>query len=519
MKKLIALLLALGLAMMSCAALAESAAEGTDTAETAAETPAEPQLLATINGTEIYDNNEDLQYWISYYMYTLSSSGYDTEDPELLSDVNKYSLFNTLNFILLRHKAEELGLAEITEEERAEMEAEAHESWGSILENYETNYFGLTEESSEEDRIAARGDALAALEEMGYTEETYVAEMVDSSISNTLIERVQSYASKDLAVTDEEVDAYYTELVQEDEEAYKDDVSNYEFMTQYYGQDSYYVPEGYRGILHILLKVDEELINTWKDLTARLEEQLSHEDEEATESTEGTAEETAAADATPEPTAEPVTQEMVDAARQAILDSVSGTVDEIMAKYNAGTSFEDLIAEYGTDPGMQDEATLAEGYHIHKDSILYDADFVKGAMALEKAGDVSEPIVSQFGVHILQYLKDIPGGASELTDSLREELREALLTEKEQEAFNNLLDQWMAEADIQYTEAGEAWKLDEEEAEEDAEAEVPPMADAEATEVPAVTDEEAEAFETPDEREGATDAEAEAYEEPSAGAE
>ena len=127
--------------------------------------------------------------------------------------------------------------------------------------------------------------------------------------------------------------------------------------------------------------------------------------------------------------------------------------------------------------------------------------------------------MSQFGVHILQYLKDIPGGASELTDGLREELRETLLTEKEQEAFNNLLDQWMAEADIQYTEAGEAWKLDEEEAEEDAEAEVPPMADAEATEVPAVTDEEAEAFETPDEREGATDAEAEAYEEPSAGAE
>ena len=125
-------------------------------------------------------------------------------------------------------------------------------------------------------------------------------------------------------------------------------------------------------------------------------------------------------------------------------------------------------------------------------------------------------------MHILQYLKDIPGGAMELTDGLKEELREALMSEREQEAFNNLLDQWMAEADIQYTEAGEPWKMDEEEAEDDTEdgtedEEVPPMAEGEETEAPTVTDEEAEAFEAPSEREGATDPEAEAFEDPSAG--
>ena len=130
MKKLIALMMALCLAVMSCAALAEAADTTTETeaatetaeseataeaeaATTEAETTepeateaAEPQLLATVNGTEIYDNNEDLQYWISYYMYMLSSSGYDTEDPALLSDVNKYSLFNAMNFMVLRQKAD-----------------------------------------------------------------------------------------------------------------------------------------------------------------------------------------------------------------------------------------------------------------------------------------------------------------------------------------------------------------------------------------------------------------------------
>ena len=515
MKKLIALMMAMCLAMLSCAALAETAADAdTETAEAA-----EPQLLVTVNGTEIYDNNEDLQYWISYYMYTLSSSGYDTENPDLLSDVNKYSLFNAMNFVVLRQKAAELGLDNISAEEQADMEAEAHDSWASILESYETNYSGITEESSEEDRIAARADALAALEGMGYTEDSYVKEMMDNSITNLLIGRVQEYASASLEVTDEEVVNYFNELVQEDEEAYANDISNYEFMTQMYGQDSYFTPEGYRGIIHILLKVDQELIDAWKDLAARLEEQMNHEDEEPTETEEtATADETTEAESTPEPTAEPVTQEMVDAAKQAILDSVSETLDEIMTKYHEGTSFEDLIKEYGTDPGMQDEATLAEGYHVHKDSTVFDSDFVKSAMALEKAGDISEPTVSQFGVHILQYLKDIPGGAKELTDELKEELREALMGEKESEAFNTLLDKWMAEADIQYTEAGEAWKLDEEETADDTgddiAEEVPPMAEADTPEVPETTDEEPEAFEAPNEREGATDAEAEAFEDP-----
>ena len=466
MKRLMSLLLALCLAALSCTALAESESEVPAEAETAAETTeetgaetAEPVLLVTVNGTEIYDDDYDLQYWISYYLYTLSSSGYDTSNADLLNDVNQYSLYNTMNFTLLRQKAGELGLAEISDEEKAEMEEEARESWASVLESYETGYFGITDDSTEEERSAARLDALAVLEGMGYTEDSYVKEMVDGSITNLLIERVQTYAADGLEVTDEEVADYYSELAQEDAEAYADDISNYEFMTQYYGQDSYYTPEGYRGIIHILLDVDEELINAWKDLTARLEEQLSKENEEATDAEAETAEDAETAE-------EPVTQEMVDAARQAILDSVSATVDEIMAKYNEGTSFEDLILEYGTDPGMQDEATRAEGYHIHEGSILYDSDFVKGAMALEKIGDISEPVISQFGVHILQYLKDIPGGIAELTDGLKEELREALMTEKQQDAFNTLLDKWMAEADIQYTEAGEAWKLPEDEAED-----------------------------------------------------
>ena len=44
----------------------------------------------------------------------------------------------------------------------------------------------------------------------------------------------------------------------------------------------------------------------------------------------------------------------------------------------------------------------------------------------------------------------------ELTDTLKAELKDVLQNEKEQEAFNSQLEAWVAEAEIVYTEAGQA---------------------------------------------------------------
>ena len=179
---------------------------------------------------------------------------------------------------------------------------------------------------------------------------------------------------------------------------------------------------------------------------------------------------------------------MVSDAKQAILDSVKATVDEIKAKLDGGATFEDLIKEYGKDPGMEDDATRAAGYPVHNDSILYDPAFRDAAMALEKVGDISEPVVGQYGVHILQYLRDIPSGAVELTDEMKDQFRETILHEMVVEAVHSAVDQWMDESEIVYTEVGEAWKLpeaDEDDAEEAAEVPAEETAEAPAEETPA----------------------------------
>ena len=253
----------------------------------------------------------------------------------------------------------------------------------------------------------------------------------------------------DLTATEEEIQAAYNDTVNEEMEYVGNDAGMYEMYQNYYGYTFHYIPEGYRGITHILLKVDQELLDNWTSLSARLEE--SHEETEGT----GESEE-------PSETEEPVTEEMVEAARQAILDSQKETLDAINAKLESGVSFEDLIAEYGTDPGMQTESNLKNGYSIHPDSIIYDAAFTKAAAALEKVGDVSDPVVSSFGIHILYYLRDIPAGAIEISEEEKEQLKSDIESERISLAFSEYYDQWLASSDVEWTAEGEAWKFDQE---------------------------------------------------------
>lgn len=432
--RLLALVLALMLCTASvCTAVADEATT-TDTTETATTSPTD--VMATVNGEPVL--RETVENIASNLSYTYSQYGYDTTTDENAKFINQLALDYAIQYALMDQKAAEWGLDQFTDEEMETLKTSNAESWNSLVDSYVSYYGNLTDESTDEEKLAAKTSALAALEAMGYTEDV----MMQSTLEEERYNRVRNKMVENVEVTDDEVQTAFDTQVESDKASYEGNVAYYEYMTQYYGQTSYYVPEGYRGITHILLTVDDDLLQNYEDLAAKLEEQEEAEDTDTTEAT--------ATDVTEE-TETPVTQADVDAAYQAILDSVQPTIDEINQKLADGASFADLIAEYGADPGMQSEPYMSEGYSVHQDSVVWDAAFVKAAFSVEKVGDVSEPVVGSYGVHIVYYLRDVPSGAVELTDDIKEDLKSTLLSEKENEAFASTMQEWRDASKIEYT--------------------------------------------------------------------
>ena len=68
------------------------------------------------------------------------------------------------------------------------------------------------------------------------------------------------------------------------------------------------------------------------------------------------------------------------------------------------------------------------------------------AMALANVGDVSEPVRSEYGIHIIKYVSDAVEGEVGL-DAVRDALETEVLTQKQDEAYNAAVEAWVEEAD------------------------------------------------------------------------
>ncbi len=82
------------------------------------------------------------------------------------------------------------------------------------------------------------------------------------------------------------------------------------------------------------------------------------------------------------------------------------TANMIKEKIDAGEDFEALLTEYGTDPGMQSDANAA-GYLVGEGASFVEP-FLNAALALAKDGDVSAPVESDYGWHIIKRVSTEP---------------------------------------------------------------------------------------------------------------
>ena len=382
------------------------------------------------------------------YLATLTNYyanyGYDAStDASLAQMLQQFALQTGIEYAVLDQKLVELGLA-LTDEEKAAAKESAKAEWDATVEEG-LAYYGITAESTEEERSTTLVSVLAELESMGYTEESYVEDTVVFAGYDKLF----AHVTKDVTVTEEDVLNHYNTLVEADKAEYENNAAAYEqdaYTNQMYAMygmtdyvtEIYYKPAGYRLVTHILLEASEELLTAYTDLQAAYEEQQNTIEEGG------------------EVTGELVTEAEIENARLAILADVQPQVDEINQKLAEGATFAELIPLYSTDPGMMDEAAIAAGYEVHMDCTNWVIPFRDQAFTVSNIGDVTAPVVTDYGVHIIQYVADVPGGPVELTEEMRASFYDSLLSTAQNEKYSAAIAEWVEAAEVVYSDEAKA---------------------------------------------------------------
>ena len=402
------------------------------------------------------DNELD---YMAYY-YSLYGQSYDVTDPDNIAQAQEEAIESLKKDMALTAKAKELGLDQLTDEEKESVQAEAQKSYDDALDYVKNSMLTDTEGMDEEAIAQAAADKVT---ELGYSLESYVETETKSRIDDKLRE----YAIKDVAVTDEEIQAKYDEEVASDKETYAESAGTWATAANN-GTTLYYTPAGVRRVKQILTKFKEEDQTAIDDAkkqvtdanTAVTTAQAKIDSANETLSSEGIDEEAAAeVKAQAEADLEAANKELeeanaaLEAANKAVEDAtnkafenIDEETDAILASLDAeGADWQAIMDEKNQDPGMKDNE---KGYAVAADMSGFDAAFVEAAMALEKPGDHSGKVKgTSYGYYIIRYESDEPEGPIAL-DEVKEDITSTLLESKQDDTYDAAVEQWIEEAGI-----------------------------------------------------------------------
>jgi len=127
--------------------------------------------------------------------------------------------------------------------------------------------------------------------------------------------------------------------------------------------------------------------------------------------------------------------------RQILVDDEE-TALLVKQKLDEGEDFETLLKEYNTDPGMDSE-DYADGYLVGEGASYVD-EFLDAALALENDGDISNPVESDYGWHIIKRVStesahDIP------YDEVKDTLDDYLQSNYKEQYYSDIVDGWVAD--------------------------------------------------------------------------
>lgn len=336
----------------------------------------------------------------------LSQYGY-TQDSEAIADQIKTLKENYIAQMVedkvLERKIKELGLDQVTDEEKAAAEQEIQdwydEQYAALVENFKTD------DTVEDPEAKAAETIENYLSQYGLT----LDQMKENSVASISSDKLYDYVTKDVTVTEEEAKIEFANKVAAAKEKYDADLSAYvsDFEN---GATIYYTPKGCYYIKHILISLTDEQKQDIKNLRA--------DDDETVAAT-------------------------ADEKREEYLLTIREKAESVLKLVDEGGDFEALMEEYGEDPGMKNEA-YKNGYLTYAGDTGFVTEFADACAALTEDGMTSGLVGSDFGYHIIRRVSTVPSGEATFED-VKDSLMESMLTDKKSTTYDQQVEAWVKE--------------------------------------------------------------------------
>jgi len=309
---------------------------------------------------EVLDQVEaTMEMYVAYYGIEAGSDQYKE-----LETAAKQSVFDSLvELQLVLKKAEKEGTT-LTEDEKKDAQASYDDVIAGYEEQAKTNLEESGKKSDEITDADVKKEVDSLLKAQGYTRDK-IREAIEQEAIYT---KYNEAFVKDLKASAEQIKQYYDQQLETQKKDYDESISNLDSDFSA-GSVVLYYPVRCVLVTQVLVKIsdeEEEAIDALKNDTT-----LSQSDIESR------------------------TQKLLDQA----LPKIKSTADKVYDLAKSGEDFAGLIDKYNDDPGME-EALEQGGYLVHEDSSFYN-EFEQAALALKKAGDISKPVTTEKGYHII----------------------------------------------------------------------------------------------------------------------
>jgi len=360
------------------------------------------KIVAKVDDREITleEFNSMLEYILYYYGLDVADAS--EEALSAINSVKEMLLIDMVNSEVVLKKAEELGLAQLTKTETDEVEAAVKTAMAEGKEFVEAQL-----RESHPDASDSEISLLLAVElpKQGYIEEDLRKAQTDTLVHQKLYDEI----IKDIDISEQELQEGFDTAVDNAKASYADNHGAYENDAAG-GSATYYIPDTTRQVQMILISISDEDIEEIDTL-------LTEED-----------------------------QESVDAKTAEALESIKPKAEGVLADIKEdGSNFEDVMSENTDDPNLLD---FPDGYYICKTDSAYGDSIAEAVFALEKPGDFTGLVPSDYGYYIIRYVAELQAGPVSL-DSVREELKGDLLTTKENDTLTEKIEQWKSEMKVE----------------------------------------------------------------------